>query len=186
FQERPALIRKQGLWRAHAAARPAGKDHRRYHSSHSAQQLRVLPSKARSGGSPLPARRILAALPASYCHSPVPTSLSRNSSSLSFGTIFLGRAVVCGARRNHCPSSNPVIQSGVREAMNPSSIHPHAELTCQPDRSAAPFAASLNSSSRPKRPDFFFRAAFWRVGPRSGGIMACSQPILAPWGLILK
>src|SRR5208282_1912499 len=25
-------------------------------------------------------------------------------------------------------------------------------------------------SSRPKRPDLFFRAAFWRVGPRSGGI----------------
>jgi len=27
-------------------------------------------------------------------------------------------------------------------------------------------------SSRPERPDFFFRAALWRVGPRSGGIVA--------------
>src|SRR5271157_1403921 len=27
-------------------------------------------------------------------------------------------------------------------------------------------------SSRPERPDFLFRAAFWRVGPRSGGIAA--------------
>src|SRR5208337_1773817 len=27
-------------------------------------------------------------------------------------------------------------------------------------------------SSRPERPDCFFRAAFWRVGPRSGGIAA--------------
>jgi hypothetical protein len=30
-------------------------------------------------------------------------------------------------------------------------------------------------SSRPERPDFPFRAAFWRVGPRSGGIAAQSQ-----------
>jgi len=29
-------------------------------------------------------------------------------------------------------------------------------------------------SSRPERPDYFFRAALWRVGPRSGGIMAQS------------
>src|SRR5208282_5196428 len=30
-------------------------------------------------------------------------------------------------------------------------------------------------SSRPKRPDLFFRGAFWRVGPRSGGIEASTD-----------
>jgi len=33
---------------------------------------------------------------------------------------------------------------------------------------------TITLSSRPKRPDFSFRAAFWRVGPRSGGIAAPS------------
>ena len=34
----------------------------------------------------------------------------------------------------------------------------------------------------PERPDFFFRAAFWRVGPRSGGIVPTSLPL----GLLLS
>src|SRR5208337_433440 len=32
----------------------------------------------------------------------------------------------------------------------------------------------LALSSRPERPELLFRAVFWRVGPRSGGIVATS------------
>jgi hypothetical protein len=44
---------------------------------------------------------------------------------------------------------------------------------CSPSSSGSAhsyFASCPALSSRPERPDLFFRAAFWRVGPRSGGI----------------
>ena len=44
-------------------------------------------------------------------------------------------------------------------------------------------------SSRPERPDFFFRAAVWRVGPRSGGIsppLSRQLPLLASPNNVLR
>jgi len=41
-----------------------------------------------------------------------------------------------------------------------------------PTAALAAARPSAKLSSRPERPDFFFRAEVWRVGPRSGGIAA--------------
>ena len=64
------------------------------------------------------------------------------------------------------------------EGLDP--ISPKRKLNRDSERSAAPSAASLKLSSRPERPDSLFRAELWRVGPRSGGIVAQSQAIKSP------
>ena len=49
-------------------------------------------------------------------------------------------------------------------------VPPPCEPLCVSRLSVFGFHATPSVSSRPERPDFFLRAAFWRVGPRSGGI----------------
>jgi len=47
----------------------------------------------------------------------------------------------------------------------------------------SPVLRFLDLSSRPERPDFFFRADLWRVGPRRGGIPPPSFPISSAFPL---
>src|SRR5208337_3832063 len=60
-------------------------------------------------------------------------------------------------------------------AAAPFSISSRPVLSCRPKQ---PHSVSQRPtlSFRPERPDFLFRADVWRVGPRSGGIVAHSCP----------
>src|SRR5208337_1806820 len=49
-------------------------------------------------------------------------------------------------------------------------------LVCGTVRSSPNYPLFDPLSSRPERPDFFFRADLWRVGPRSGGISLPPPP----------
>src|SRR5208282_1836446 len=76
------------------------------------------------------------------------------------------QSVACTAPQNPAPQSRPAPSSSA-PALSPSfSLQPHPCLSPR-----------LNLlSSRPKWPGLFFRAAFWRAGPRSGGIVATPPP----------
>src|SRR5271157_4473176 len=80
------------------------------------------------------------------------------------------------SRDGHVARPNILRQSPLNHFRNVFRIPIHQ--TSPLGRTMSIFDSSLppELSSRPERPDFFLRAALWRVGPRSRGIAATSHP----------
>src|SRR5208283_4718993 len=91
-------------------------------------------------------------------------------------------ALLVGPRRHAAHRRDQLVgrlpQRVVLTLARPSVIRVIPNSTCKSDFLAShspSFPAHSRSilavlSSRPERPDFFFRAALWSVGPRSGGM----------------